>query len=77
VVAGTTGEGSAIASVRLSAWAQVVNVVTCATGVGAALASVRLVGVCSASHCGGGYDMRRSRSGLSSLGRRGLSQTLW
>jgi hypothetical protein len=56
VVAGTTGNGSAIASVRLTAWAHSVNVVTGTTGEGAALASVRFVGVSSGSHCGGGHD---------------------
>jgi hypothetical protein len=40
----------------------------------ASLASNRLLGVGSASHCGGGYDRLERCSGLSSLGRRRLRQ---
>jgi hypothetical protein len=43
----------------------------------AALASVRLVGVSSASHCGGGHYGGGRGAGLGSVGLRGLSQPLW
>jgi hypothetical protein len=53
VVAYTTGEGAAEASVCLVAWAHPATVVADTTSVGASLASVRLVGVRSGSHCCG------------------------
>ena len=39
--------------------------------------SVRPFGEGSASRCGGGHDCLGYSSGLSSLGRRGVSQPLW
>jgi hypothetical protein len=51
-----TVEGAALASVRLSAWAQPATVVVGRKGYGADLASDRLVDVGPASHCGGGQD---------------------
>jgi hypothetical protein len=56
VVARTTGECAALASVRLVGVAEPNTAVAGKTGEGAALASVRLVGVSSASLCGGGHD---------------------
>ena len=50
VVAGTTGEGAALASVRLLGVAQLATVLAVKTCNGAALASVHLVGMGSASH---------------------------
>jgi hypothetical protein len=41
------------------------------------MASVLLVGVDSASHCGGGHDRCRLSYGLLSLCRRRISQALW
>jgi hypothetical protein len=76
VVAGTTGEGAGLASVRWSTWAQPTTVVTGTTGEGAALAYARSVGVGSAFHCGGGHNRRPLCSGLCSLRRHGLSKQL-
>jgi hypothetical protein len=42
VVAGTTGDGAALASIRLWAWAQLATVVAGTAGDGATLAAVRL-----------------------------------
>jgi hypothetical protein len=56
VLAGTTFEGAAMASVRLSSSAQPASVVAGTTGEGVAISSVRSVSVESARHCGGGYD---------------------
>jgi hypothetical protein len=53
LVADTTVEGAALVLYALSAWAQPATVVAGKTGEGAALASFRLVGMGSASHCGG------------------------
>jgi hypothetical protein len=74
-VAGKTGEGAALASVRLVGVGSA-TVLADKNGEGAGLASVRTVGVGSASHCVGRHDRRGRSSGLSSLGRRGLSQQL-
>jgi hypothetical protein len=60
-----------------SAWTQTAAVVTGTIGEGASLASVRSVGLCSASHCGGGHEFSERSSGLSSIGRRWLSRPLW
>jgi hypothetical protein len=60
-----------------SAWGQPATVVADTTGEGAGLVSVLSVGVGSATHCGGGHDMRGRYSGLCSLGRQGISQPLW
>jgi hypothetical protein len=43
----------------------------------AALDSVRLVGLGSASHCGGGHDSSGRCSRLCLLRRRDLSQQMW
>ena len=55
------------------AWAQPQTVVAGTSGEGAALASVLLVGLGSASNCGGVNDMSERWADLCSLGRRGLS----
>jgi hypothetical protein len=77
VLAGTTGEGVPLTSVRFWAWAQSVTVVAGSIGKGAVQASVFSNGVGSDSHCGGGHDMRACCFGLCSLGWRGLSQAVW
>jgi hypothetical protein len=56
VDAGTTGEGAALASVALSAWAHPATVVGGTTGECAALASIRSFGVGSARHYVGGQE---------------------
>jgi hypothetical protein len=56
VLAGTTGYGTALASVRLVGLFSGTTVVADTTVEGAALASVRLVVVCQASLCVGGND---------------------
>jgi hypothetical protein len=61
----------------LSAWAQTATVVAGLRGEGDALASLRSVDVSSNSHRGSGHDKLGRCCGLSSLGRRGLSQLLW
>jgi hypothetical protein len=60
-----------------SAWVQPATVVANTKGEGDALASVRLVGVGSASHCGGEREKWDRCYGLYSLDRRGHSQPLW
>jgi hypothetical protein len=59
-----------------SSWAHPGSVEAGTTWEGGALASLRSVGVCSASHCGGGHVSGMRRSSLCSIGRRGLSQPL-
>jgi hypothetical protein len=56
VVAGTTGEGTLLASVRSVGVCVASHCGGGHDGEGAALASVRLVGVGSASHYGGGLN---------------------
>jgi hypothetical protein len=52
----TTDEGAALRTVRLSACALPATVVAATTVKGSVLTFDRLVGVSSASHCGGGQD---------------------
>jgi hypothetical protein len=56
VVAGTTGEGLAVASVRLVGVGLARSELACKSGEGFDLASIRSVGVGTESHCGGGID---------------------
>jgi hypothetical protein len=58
----------------LSAWTIATSVLAGTTCEVAALASVRVVGVRSASHCGGGHDRGGRCSGLFSIGGRELRQ---
>jgi hypothetical protein len=76
VVLGTTGEALLRPLIARSALVMPATVVAGTIGEGAALASDRLVGVDSASHCGGGNDRRGRCPGLCSLGRRGHSQPM-
>jgi hypothetical protein len=73
VLAGTTGEGAALASFRSLS---VGSAFHCGGG-HYSLASVRYVGMGSASHCGDWHDRRGRCSGLCSLGRRELKLPLW
>jgi hypothetical protein len=59
-----------------SALAHLATVVAGATIEGVAVASVRWVGLGLLSHCVGKHESLMGCSGLSSLGRCGLSQTL-
>jgi hypothetical protein len=56
VLAGTTGEGTPLASDSLVGVDHRGTVVVDTTGEGPVLASVRSVGVGSGSHCCGGHD---------------------
>jgi hypothetical protein len=67
MVADTIFEGADLATFARSAWTQPATVVEGTTGEGHPLASDRLVGVGSASNCGGGNDCLRQSSGLFSF----------
>jgi hypothetical protein len=56
VVACTTGGGAALASVRLVGVCSAITGVAGMSSESAALTTFRLVGLGSASHCGGGDD---------------------
>jgi hypothetical protein len=77
VVAGTTVDGAALASVRWLGLCQPATVVVGTRVEGASLISVRFIGEGSASHSGGGQDKRGRWSDLCSIGRRGIIQPLW
>jgi hypothetical protein len=75
VVAGTTCEGSALASVRWVGVGSAATVVVGTTRECATLDPGPSVGVGPARQCGVGHN--RSCSGLCSFGRRGINQPLW
>jgi hypothetical protein len=77
VLAGTTGEGAALTSVRSVGVGSASPCGGGATGEGASLASVHSVGGGSGRHCGGVYDWCGRCSGLFWIVRRGLSLPLW